>query len=294
MTASFIKSTLLTGSALALLLAGCVGGLGGTPTAILEPTPLPTSTPLPLAAVVNGEQILQSEFDAELIRYQLAQESLGYEVIPEDAVLLVLADMIDMTLLAQSALENGYVVDDAALQTRIDALVAEIGGAEVLIAWQAENGYTDEEFRAALRKQMAAAWMRNLVIDAVPPTAEQVHVRQILLYNAEEAQQVYALLQAGWDFTTLAEQYEPVTRGELGWFPRGYIIHPTIEEAAFALQPGGYSPVVESSVGFHILYLVERDPARPLSPDALLTLQEHALQDWLTQRRNASTIVIAP
>jgi parvulin-like peptidyl-prolyl isomerase len=52
--------------------------------------------------------------------------------------------------------------------------------------------------------------------------------------------------------------------------------------------------VVESSVGFHILYLVERDPARPLSPDALLTIQESALQDWLTQQRNESTIVIAP
>jgi peptidyl-prolyl cis-trans isomerase C len=141
---------------------------------------------------------------------------------------------------------------------------------------------------------MAAARMRDQIIAAVPTTADQVHVKQILFYNAEDAQNVYALLQSGWDFNTLAAQYEPLTKGELGWFPRGYLVHPTIEEAAFALQPGEYSAVIESSVGYHILYLVERDPAHPLSPDALLTLQENALQDWLTQRRNESTIVIAP
>jgi peptidyl-prolyl cis-trans isomerase C len=141
---------------------------------------------------------------------------------------------------------------------------------------------------------MAAAWMRDQIIATLPATAEQVHVKQILFYNAEEAQNVYALLQSGWDFNVLAEQYDPLTKGELGWFPRGYLEHPTIEEAAFALQPGQYSPVVESSIGFHILYLVERDPQHLLSPDALLALQERALQDWLSLRRNESTIVVAP
>ena len=85
-----------------------------------------------------------------------------------------------------------------------------------------------------------------------------------------------------------------MTKGELGWFPRGYLPESAIEQAAFALQAGQFSDVIQTQAGYHILFVVERDPAHPLSPDALLTLQERAIQDWLTQQRNASTILFAP
>jgi peptidyl-prolyl cis-trans isomerase C len=85
-----------------------------------------------------------------------------------------------------------------------------------------------------------------------------------------------------------------VTKGELGWFPRGYLLEPSLEEAAFVLQPGQYSDVIQTQAGYHILYLEERDPARPLSPDALLTLQERAVQDWLAKRKTESKILLAP
>ncbi len=115
-----------------------------------------------------------------------------------------------------------------------------------------------------------------------------------MLYNAGDAQQALGFLQAGWNFDDLAAQYDPVTKGELGWFPRGYLPAPVIEEAAFALQPGQYSAIIQDETGYHILYVAERDAARLLSPDALLTLQERAVQSWLTQRRNESTILFAP
>jgi parvulin-like peptidyl-prolyl isomerase len=266
-----------------------------TPTATVSiPSPSPTSTPEPMALIVNDEGLPQAEFDAELDRYLQSMADLGVTVTPEEAVQVVQDEFIVQMLLAQSAVSSGYAYDEAALQARIDALSEESGGAEALAAWMTDHGYTEEQFRTSLRRQVAAAWMRDQVIAEVPSVAEQVHIRQILFYNESDAQTVYEQLQAGWDFATLADQYAPLTKGELGWFPRGYLVHPTIEEAAFALQPGQTSPVVASSVGWHILYLVERDPARPLSPDALLTLQEHALMDWLTTRRNESTIVLAP
>jgi peptidyl-prolyl cis-trans isomerase C len=278
---------------LSLSLAGCGADLvTATSTPSLSPTL--TATPVPMAVIVNGEGITQAEFDAELARYQQSQAELGNAISPEQAAQVVLNDLVNQALLAQDAFLNGYIVDDVTLQTRIDALAAQIGGNEALLAWEAAHGYTDADFRSALRRQMAAAWKRDQVVATVPLTAEQVHVKQILFYNAEDAQNVYVLLQSGWDFNALAEQYEPLTKGELGWFPRGYLGQPAIEEAAFGLQPGEYSLVVQSTVGYHILYLVERDPARSLSPDALLTLQENALEDWLTQQRNASTIVVAP
>ena len=141
---------------------------------------------------------------------------------------------------------------------------------------------------------MAAALMRDRLAAAIPATADQVHIKQILLYNSDAAQQALGYLKAGANFNDLAAQYDPVTKGELGWFPRGYLSDSAIENAAFALKPGQYSDVIQTQAGYDILFLVERDPAHLLSPDALLTLQEHAVQNWLTQRRNESKILFAP
>jgi len=256
--------------------------------------PTPTVTPIPPAIIVNGEEISQAEFEAELARYQQAQTSLGKTVSPETARQTVVNDMVDTLLLAQGASAYGYTVDDATLQSRIDTLASQVGGDAALSTWESAHGYTDADFRAELGRQIAASWMRNRVAASVPATAEQVHVKQILLYNASDAQQVLSELQSGTAFDDLAAQYDPVTKGDLGWFPRNYLPDPAIESAAFALQTGQYSSIIQDDTGYHILFLVERDPARALSPEARLTLQAHALQDWLAQRRGESTISSTP
>ena len=258
------------------------------------PSPTPTATPIPLAVSVNGEGITVSEFEAELARYQKAQTGLGNTVSLEAATKAVSDEFIDTLLLAQGAVSKGYQVDDAALQSRMDSLATQVGGLEALTAWETDHGYTDASFRSDLRRQMAAASMRDQLAASVPTTAEQVHVKQILLGTAEAAQKALSELKAGWKFSDLAAKYDPVAKGELGWFPRGYLSDQAIEAAAFALQPDQYSAVIHSTAGYDILFLVARDPARALSPDALLVLQEHAVQDWLTQQRSASTIIFAP
>jgi peptidyl-prolyl cis-trans isomerase C len=286
---------------LVLTLSACgIPGATGLVPSSLTPTPSPTSTatptatPIPMALSVNGEGIPVPEFEAELARYQQAQTALGNTVSLEAATQAVNDDFIEILLLAQGAAAKGYSVDDSMLQSRIDNLTAQIGGTEALAAWQTAHGYTDASFRADLRRQMAAANMRDQIAASVPLTTEQVHVKQILLYNLEAAQQALGYLKAGWNFNDLAAQYDPVTKGELGWFPKGYLSDPAIEEAAFALQPGQYSDILQTQAGYDILFLEAIDPARSLSPDALLTLQERAIKDWLTQQRNESTILIAP
>ena len=203
-------------------------------------------------------------------------------------------NLIDTLLLAQGAAAKGYTVDDAAVQSRIDNLSAQTRKRRDAGCLGVGPRVHGGRFQVRLRREMAAAWMRDQLATSVPTTAEQVHVKQILLYNADAAQQALGYLKAGWNFDDLAARYDPVTKGELGWFPRGYLPEPTIEEAAFALQPGQFSDILQTQAGYHILFVTERDPARPLSPDALLTLQEHAIQDWLTQQRNESTILFAP
>ena len=244
----------------------------------------PVATSEPLAASVNGEGIPLAEYQAGLVQFQAAR---GTEPTPEEKK-RVLQDLIDGELLAQGAAEKGFTVDAALMQEHIQQL----GGEQALNDWIATNGYTRGGFREALARSIAAAWMRDQIVNALPKTAEQVHARQILLTSAEEANQVLAQLQAGSSFENLALEYDALTAGDLGWFARGILPDPQIEEAAFNLQPGEYSAVIQTRVGYHILQVIARDPQRILDPQALKILQSKAVADWLEERRNQSTIEV--
>lgn len=272
-----------------LSLSACGGREpAATPTPTLEPTP----TEEPMAAHVNGAGILLAEYQAELQRYQAALQAEGAAFDQAAASKEVIDELVNQTLLAQAAASQNYTVNDAALQARIDELAGEAGGVEALNAWLAQNFYTDASFRLALKREMAAVWMRNQIIASVPSTAEQVHARQILLDSQSEAESVLRQLQAGTPFDTLAYQYDTLTGGELGWFPRGYLLQPDVESAAFNLEAGAYSGVISTSNGYHIIEVIEKDAQHALSPDALLFLQRQALENWLETQRSQGNIEI--
>ena len=243
---------------------------------------------------MNGEGISLAEFDAEVTRYITAQEALGKTVSSADATSAVIEDLTAQMLLEQAAHANGFSLDEAGLQARIDSLASKIGGAENLFRWQSEHGYSEQTFRSALKRAAESAWMRDKIIAEVPSTAEQVHVQQILLYNQDTAQRFINQLNGGADFDELALEADPVTRGDLGWIPRGYLLNQQIEDAAFALTVGGHSDVIATDAGFHIIRILERDLNHPLSPDAYLALQELALKQWIEDQRQQANIVLAP
>jgi parvulin-like peptidyl-prolyl isomerase len=247
-----------------------------------------------MALTVNGEGMTVVEFNAEIARYTSARSALGKTVDSATATATVIEDLVAQLLLAQSARANGFTLDEAALQARMDALAAQIGGAEALTGWESEHGYSDQAFRFALKRAAEAAWMRDKIISTVPSTAEQVHVQQILLYNQETALNFLNQLNGGADFNELAFEADPLTRGDLGWVPQGYLLNAQIEEAAFKLTVGQHSDVITTEVGFHIVRILEHDPNRPLSPDALLSLQELALRKWIEEQRAQANVVLAP
>ena len=247
-----------------------------------------------MAFTVNGEGIPLVEFDAEVARYTSSQTALGRTVDSAAATSTVIEDLVAQLLLAQSARANGFTLDEAALQARLDSLAGQIGGAEALTGWESEHGYSEQSFRSALKRAAESAWMRDKIISTVPSTAEQVHVQQILLYNQDTAVNFLNQLNGGADFDELAVQADPFTRGDLGWVPRGYLLNTQIEEAAFNLTVGQYSDVITTEVGFHIVRILERDSNRTLSPDALLSLQELALKKWIEEQRTQANVVLAP
>lgn len=281
---------------LALGLSACGSSLASS-TATPQPptaTPVPpTATPVPSVATVNGVDITVAEFQAELDRYQSAQTALGITITDEEANKVVLENMIAQVLFAQAAREANFNLTESDLQSRVDALAADIGGADALSAWQSAHGYDDASFRIALKRAAEAAWMRDKIIADVPTSMEQIHVRQILTYNEADARNALEQLNGGAEFDELAALYDSVTLGELGWVPRGYLLDIRAEDAVFALQAGAYSDVIATEAGFHIFKALERGE-HLLTPDALLTVQETALRSWIVDKRAQSNVILAP
>ena len=275
---------------LLLLISACSAK---STTETVEELSTPTPTSLPMALLVNGEGITVEEYEAELLRYALAVEQSGKPIDGEMQKTAVLDELTRQVLLSQCAADQGYFVDETVLQQRMNDLIQQVGGVEKLNEWMANNFYDEQSFRTALVRNISAAWMRDQIIDAVPDTAEQIHARQIFLQNENIAISIQRQIQAGTPFETIAFQYDSLTGGDLGWFPRGYLFQPTIEEAAFNLQVGEVSDVIRTDYGFHIIQVIERDENRLLSPDAKLLIQRQALEKWLQDKLQESIIEIA-
>lgn len=93
-------------------------------------------------------------------------------------------------------------------------------------------------------------------------TATDAEVDAAIAKARSKAEDVLKRAKAGEDFNALVKEYteEPGGKereGDLGWFSRGQMVK-AFEDAAFSLQPGQISDVVESPFGFHIIKVEER------------------------------------
>ena len=141
--------------------------------------------------------------------------------------------------------------------------------------------YTPTAFEAAVpvSDQSIAAYYESHQSDY--ETSEKIHARQILVAvpaDADDAARselrtkaegVLAEARTGSDFAALARTHsgDPLSAGaggDLGLVERGTLETP-LEDAAFALEPGQVSDLVESARGFYILKVDEKQ-ARTVRP----------------------------
>lgn len=283
-------------------LAPVEDGVANTP-APEVPEGTPTATMEPVAAIVNGVSIPLEEYERQVASYEASMVAVGQDPnTPEGKEALkegrqwVLDVMIEQALIEQAAAAEGITVDDAEVTATIDSLKQE-RGEDAFKEWLATEGMTLEEMRERLRREMVATRMVNRVVESVPTRAEHVHARHIVVSTEEEADRILSQLQAGGDFAALARAFSQdiSTRdlgGDLGFFPRGILTSEEVEAAAFSLQPGQLSEVVESPLGYHIVQVVERVPDQEISPENLNALKNKTLSEWLDDLRSSADVQI--
>jgi len=265
--------------------------------------PPPTSTPeRPLAARVNGQPIYLVDYERQVAQYQDALAASGVDIAsPEGQERLrqmraqILDWMIEQVLIEQAAAGMGITVTDEEVQAAIAQLVQDAGSQEAFQERLERSGMTLSDLQAQLRAELLRARVLERVQATVPERAEQVHARHILVDTRERAEALLGQIQAGADFAQLARTYsqDESTRdagGDLGWFPRGVLLAPEVEEVAFSLQAGQVGPVVQSQFGYHIVQTLERKQDEPISPEHRQLLQDRAVQSWLESLWNQAVI----
>ena len=265
------------------------------------PTVTPSPTPEPQAALVNGQPILLADYEREVALYAASMAAAGQDATTaegQEALAqgrdLVLEMLINQLLIEQAANAAGITASDEELDATIQALRAETGE-EAFQQWLGDQGMSPEDFRKRLRSDTIATHMANRAVESIPTHSEHIHARHILVNTEEEARQILSQIQAGGDFVSLARTYSQDvstrdTGGDLGFFPIGILTAPEVEAAAFVLQPGQVSDVIQSSMGYHIVQVVERVPDMEIDPENLRLLREKASRAWLEGLRAAADI----
>lgn len=272
-----------------------------TPTTVAgmaPPTIREKPTTPPLAALVNGEPIMMAEYQRLLDQFEMSFKEQGLDTESEETLAAlrrqVLEQMIDQELIEQGAAREGISVSEEEIVACIEEGKREMESEEKFNEWLRANAMTYDDLKAMLRSQLLSNALRDKVTASITTTAEQVRARHIMVTTEGKAREVLAELQAGGDFAALARQYseDETTKdhgGDLGFFPRG-IMPPEFEEAAFALSPSQVSGVVKTPFGFHIVQVLERDPAREVLPEMLSALRQQAFMRWLEEQRARATI----
>jgi parvulin-like peptidyl-prolyl isomerase len=153
---------------------------------------------------------------------------------------------------------------------------------------------TREAYRELKRAELARDKLRADIAKGIPTTDDMVHARHILVDNQDSLTQVQQKLAEGVPFDQVAAEFstDRGTRekgGDLGWFPRGQMNAP-FEAAAFSQPVGVIGEPVQSPNGFHIIQVLEKDPAHPLTPEQIEGKAAQGYQAWYAGVRNGEGV----
>ena len=245
-----------------------------------------------VVAVVDNEIILQSELDFQA---SLFASQRGIDPNSQGLKEQILKSMIDEKLVfAQAELDTIEVTDEEITQQieyQIQVFQQQYGSlAKIEEMYGMSIKQIKRELRDDVRKNLMVQRLREknfafleasrreieeffeIYKDSLGMIPEKLKIYHIfrnpkatdrIKNKAKQlAQSLLDSIKGGADFGPLAKQYSEdpgsaVQGGDLGFVQRG-VFYPEFEAAAFAMEEGELSGVVESPVGFHIIQLVER------------------------------------
>jgi peptidyl-prolyl cis-trans isomerase D len=113
--------------------------------------------------------------------------------------------------------------------------------------------------------------VRHILIKTPSPAADGKVDQKAVDAARAKAEDVLKQVKAGGNFADLAKKYsdDPGSAklgGTLGWTGKGVTV-PEFEKAAFALPKGGTSDLVQTSFGFHIIHVDDKQEAKAKSVD---------------------------
>lgn len=253
-------------------------------------------------ATVNGTKITKDQL------YNLLVNANGKAALD---------NLIVENLVQQEMKANNITFTDQDVTDELEALKLQFGSEEAFQSALVQNGYTEE----ALREDMKLSTMIRKALESktdvtdeevktyfdenkamLGGSAEQVRASHILVDTKEEADAILADLKAGADFAETAKAKSKdgsaANGGDLDFFSRGQMVAP-FEEAAFSLEVGAISDVVQSDFGYHIIkktdYKAAVEPNFEEKKAAIRTLlvgQEARSQSeaWISEIRGKAKI----
>jgi parvulin-like peptidyl-prolyl isomerase len=263
----------LASATMALLLAGGVSAQAPKP-----------------AAVVNGEPIALAEVEA-ILKLRPTTYLKPTETEHRELQMEALDMLIDDLVVQQFLRKNAPAVPVAEVNKKLKDLQAALKvQGRTLEDFCRENGQTEAQVRAGIlttlqRNAYVAAHLSDAAVqkcyqdnrdffDQVTVRASHILLRLPPGTSPEEAREAQARLQAlrqemvsgKLDFAEAAKTYSQCPSapdgGDLGYFPRQGSLEEPFAAAAFALNKGEVSDVVQTSYGLHLIKVIDRKAAR--------------------------------
>lgn len=239
-------------------------------------------------AKVNDYVITKEEFNKSFDLIKTSYESqYGTDVWNQDIDGKKLIDLVKEQvaeklitdrLVLEDAQKLGIKVTQEEVDQEIQAAKDYFGGQEEFLDFLTAQNMSEEQFTEEIRRGLIIGKYREKIVETVSVSEEDVRkyydentkefkndtlkASHILLDTREKAEEVLAKAEAGEDFAGLAEQYSvdpsaKTNKGDLGEFGYGDMVEP-FEEAAFALDEGEISDIVQSQFGYHIIKVFEK------------------------------------
>jgi parvulin-like peptidyl-prolyl isomerase len=254
------------------------------------------SVPANTAAQVNGAVITTAEYRGELARVLRLRNKFEQDLEP--AILAqtkkeALDTLIGRELLYQESLREGIKIEDTAVDAEIAKLRGQFSGEEEFNASLGKLNLTRAAVVAQIKRGMAIQALidarysakmivtegeaRNYYIKNQDAYSQPVQVRlSHILVKAgvvvnssgktsarTKIEDVHRRISQGEDFALLAKESDDSKSskigGDLGYFTPGQL-GKQMEAAAFSLEVGQVSTIVEDRFGYHILKVTERRP----------------------------------